>query len=227
VLNYQSFTKLYTSRNSYGKPERLIKYLAAASVLGLAVLMGMSESAAAQGNRDYGQDRRSTRERERVARERAKAEQLRIRAEQRRQAAMNRRNNNRNNGNHYGWENGTNNPNRYRVNRNGSYYNTDQRGAELLRQAVRSGYEQGLRAGQNDRNSRRRSSWTSNSEYRSGSYGYDSHVARNQYQHYFQQGFQKGYQDGYNSRSQYGSNNNGSGSILGTILNQILNIQPY
>src|SRR5687768_14483269 len=35
----------------------------------------------------------------------------------------------------------------YRVYRNGSYYQTDHRGAELLRQAVNQGYNQGYRQG--------------------------------------------------------------------------------
>lgn len=118
--------------------------------------------------------------------------------------------------------------NRYRVYRNGQYYNTDNRGAELLRQAVRQGYEQGFKAGQADGRSRRGSRWNNNSMYRSGTYGYQSHVDRRQYQHYFQQGFERGYQDGYNSRQQYGSrNNNGAVNILGTILSGILNIQQY
>lgn len=117
--------------------------------------------------------------------------------------------------------------NRYRVYRNGSYYNTDRRGAELLRQAVRQGYEQGYRAGQLDRNNRRGGRWNNNSTYRSGTYGYQSYVDRRQYQYYFQQGFERGYQDGYNSRQQYGSSNNGSLNILGTILNGILNLQQY
>src|ERR1700755_2471750 len=38
--------------------------------------------------------------------------------------------------------------NRYRVYRNGSYYQTDSRGAELLKQAVNKGYQQGFTAGQ-------------------------------------------------------------------------------
>jgi flagellar biosynthesis/type III secretory pathway protein FliH len=119
--------------------------------------------------------------------------------------------------------------NRYRVYRDGRYYQTDHRGAELLRQAVRAGYEQGFRAGKADRNSRRGGRWNNNSMYRSGTYGYQSYVDRRQYQYYFQQGFQRGYQDGYNSRQQYGSynNNNGSVNILSTILNGILNLQQY
>src|ERR1041384_6798251 len=97
----------------------------------------------------------------------------------------------------------------------------------MLRQAVRAGYEQGFKAGRQDRMSRRGGRWNNNSMYRSGTYGYQSHVDRRQYQYYFQQGFERGYQDGYNSRQQYGSNNNGSVNILGTILNGILNLQQY
>ena len=122
---------------------------------------------------------------------------------------------------------GNQNNGRYRVYRNGSYYNTDNRGAALLRQAVQNGYQQGLQAGKSDRNSRRGSRWNNNSMYRSGTYGYQSYVDQRQYQYYFQQGFERGYQDGYNSRQQYGSSNNGSFNILGTILNGILNLQQY
>ncbi len=120
-----------------------------------------------------------------------------------------------------------NNNNRYRVYRNGGYYQTDNRGAELLRQAVNNGYQQGVRAGQQDRSSRRGSNYYNSSIYRSGNYGYQSYVDSSQYQYYFQQGFERGYQDGYNSRYQYGSNNNGGLNILGSILSGILNIQQY
>lgn len=123
------------------------------------------------------------------------------------------------------WGNQQNN--RYRVYRNGRYYNTDSRGADLLRQAVNAGYQQGFQAGQADRRSRRGSRWNNNSTYRSGTYGYQSYVDRSQYQYYFQQGFERGYQDGYNSRQQFGNNNNGSVNILGNILSGILNIQRY
>lgn len=116
---------------------------------------------------------------------------------------------------------------RYRVYRNGSYYQTDNRGAELLRQAVNQGYQQGYRAGQNDRNYRRGANYGGSSIYRSGNYGYQSYVDSNQYRYYFQQGFQRGYQDGYNSRNQYGTNSNGGLNILGSILQGILNIQSF
>ncbi len=117
--------------------------------------------------------------------------------------------------------------NRYRVYRNGSYYQTDNRGAELLRNAVRAGYQQGFRAGVNDRNGRRSNNYGNSSVYRSANYGYQSYVDSGQYQYYFQEGFQRGYYDGYNSRYRYGTSNNGSSNILGTILQGILNLQRY
>jgi flagellar biosynthesis/type III secretory pathway protein FliH len=117
--------------------------------------------------------------------------------------------------------------NQYRVYRNGSYYNTDNRGAELLRQAVNRGYQQGLMAGRTDRANRRGSGWGNSNVYRNGNYGYQSYVDSSQYRYYFQQGFERGYQDGYNSRYQYGSSNNGTFNILGSILSGILNIQSY
>lgn len=116
---------------------------------------------------------------------------------------------------------------RYRVYRNGSYYNTDYRGAELLKQAVNRGYQEGFKAGQADRRNRRGSSYYNSSIYRNGNYGWQNYVDSRQYQYYFQQGFQRGYQDGYNSRHQYGSNNNGGLNILGSILQGILNLQQY
>jgi hypothetical protein len=155
------------------------------------------------------------------AQQRAQREQLEYQ-----QARSGRYNNGyRNNGyyNNNGYNNGVT-VNRYRVYRNGSYYETNQRGAELLRQAVNSGYQQGYRQGQMDRSYGRGGSYYGNSIYNSGTYGYQSYVDRSQYQYYFQQGFQRGYEDGYNSRTQYGYRNGSSYNILGTILNGILQL---
>lgn len=118
-------------------------------------------------------------------------------------------------------------PQRYRVYRNGSYYQTDHRGAQLLRQAVEEGYRQGYQAGLNDRRYRRNTSYHGSPMYRSGTYGYQSYVDRSQYQYYFQQGFQRGYHDGYNSQTRYGYRSSNSMNILGAILNGILNIREY
>jgi hypothetical protein len=230
---------------------------AATIVIGLVALLGSSVITNAQNNR-RNDDRKQVKQQQKAARQNARAEQERLRVERERQAYWNQQNsriqndqrrrteqydrtrsgNDRSNGAGFIWGNAnanTNRDGRYRVYRNGSYYNTDYRGAELLRQAVNEGYRQGFQAGRNDRNSSRRTSWTNSSVYRSGSIGYQTHVARSQYQYYFQQGFQRGYQDGSNSRYQndyqgqyeYGYQENGSLNILGTILGSILNIQSY
>lgn len=116
---------------------------------------------------------------------------------------------------------------RYRVYRDGNYYQTDYRGAELLRQAVRDGYAQGYRQGQIDRRYGRNSGYYGSQIYRNGTYGYQSYVDQRQYQYYFQQGFQRGYQDGVHSQSRYGYRSGNGYSILGSILNSILNIREY
>jgi len=111
----------------------------------------------------------------------------------------------------------------YRINMNGQYYNVDNRGYNLLREAVNRGYQQGYQVGMRDRRYGRYN-YNGNSVYMSGSYGYDSYVARNQYQYYFQQGFQRGYEDGFYSRTQYGYRTGSTTNILGGVLNTILNI---
>ena len=216
-----------------------IKRTIMVSAFGLAALFGTSGIANAQNNRQIQrqqqkverQQQKVDNQRQKISNQQQRIEQQRIelaqqrqreqriRLEQQRQEQL--RIQNQRNRNVYA------NNNRYRVYRNGSYYQTDNRGAELLRQAVNSGYQQGFAEGRNDRSNRRRDSYNNSSIYRSGNYGYQSYVDSSQYQYYFQQGFQRGYQDGYNSRYQYGSNNNGSLNILGTILSGILNIQQY
>jgi hypothetical protein len=119
--------------------------------------------------------------------------------------------------------------------RGGSYYETDYRGAALLRRAVNEGYRQGFQAGRNDRNHRRNRSWTNSDIYRGGNYGYQSYVSQSQYQYYFRQGFERGYRDGVNSRFNdrydnrfdYGYRENGSLNVLGTVLDRILRIERY
>ncbi len=216
-----------------------LKKLVAASALGIIALLGTSTIANAQ---DRG-DRKNAKQQQRIARQQAKIDQQRARLQRQRQAEWTRRNQRMvtvrrtNNGTGYY----TVDPNRnvtqgrYRVNRNGQWYNTDNRGADLLRQAINQGYSQGFNAGRTDYQGSRRGSWSNSNVYRTGTYGYQQGVDRGQYQYYFRQGFQRGYQDGsnsqyqdgYNGNYQYGTYNNGTPSILGTILNQLLNIQSY
>lgn len=143
----------------------------------------------------------------------AQREAQREYADYRRTARSNNRYTNRMGGSRY-----------YRVYTNGRYYRTDSRGAELLRQAVNRGYQQGFQQGQLDARYGRRMNYYSNTVYRSGLYGYQSYVDRSQYQHYFQQGFQRGYEDGFSNQYRYGYRSNNGLNILGTILNGILNI---
>ena len=93
----------------------------------------------------------------------------------------------------------------YRYHRCDRYYETNQYGADLLRQAVNYGYEQGFRAGEADRQDR----WHSNNR---GSFGpsgrelwlHGIYVDQDEYNYYFRQGFRHGYEDGFNGRYQYG-----------------------
>lgn len=213
-----------------------IKKLAAVAALGLTVVLGTSLAANAQGNRNNDHHNNDQKQVQKANQQQDKWEQQRNRDQQDRNRIEQQRPNipasttRQVGGGFYNVHPNpvvNNNVNRYRVFRNGSYYNTDNRGADLLRQAVNAGYQQGFAAGQSDHNARHGSNWGNSSVYRHGTYGWQSYVDRGQYQYYFQQGFERGYQDGYNSRYQYGFNNGGSVSILSSILGSILNIQNY
>jgi len=112
--------------------------------------------------------------------------------------------------------------NDYRYSRGGNYYYTNQYGAQQIQNAINYGYEEGLHAGQADRNDGWGQNYQQSYGYQDASFGYDSyHVGLDEYNYYFRQGFQRGYQDGYNGRYQYGSYNNGKYQILGAILQTI------
>ena len=184
----------------------IVKKFGGVAALGLAVAAG-SSSVMAQGRGQLQrQQNQAIKTQQKLQKARLKLEQQRLRLERLRLQSQTRR---------------------FRVNRGGQWYNTDQRGADLLRHAINEGYRQGMVAGRADRNSRRGMNWGGSSIYRSGTYGYQSFVDRGTYQYYFQQGFQRGYQDGYNSRYQYGSNSGGGLNILGSVLGAILNLQQY
>jgi len=114
----------------------------------------------------------------------------------------------------------------YRYNRGGSYYETNQYGAKMLRQAINLGYSEGFRSGQADRQDRWASGYRNSYAYQDANYGYNGYYGdQDSYNYYFRQGFSRGYEDGYNSRSQYGQYSGGSYSIFGGILSGILNLQ--
>lgn len=115
----------------------------------------------------------------------------------------------------------------YRYSRGGRSYETNQYGADLLRQAVNYGYEEGFRAAQADRSDGWRSGYKDSYAYRDANYGYNGfYVKRDDYNHYFREGFSRGYGDGYDSRDQYGSYEDGKFSVLDTVLALILDLQP-
>src|SRR4029078_5908247 len=115
----------------------------------------------------------------------------------------------------------------YRYVRSGRSYDVNNYAADLLRQGVNNGYEEGYRAGQADRQDGYRADYRNAYAYEDANYGYTgTHVAQSEYNYYFRQGFERGYQDGYNSRSQYGTNSNGTLGILANVLSAILNLQP-
>ncbi|MEO7660405.1 MAG: hypothetical protein ABIV48_12400 [Pyrinomonadaceae bacterium] len=247
-----------------------LKKLASVSALAMVAILGMTDIANAQGRGRDKQNKNSQKQERKHDKQHDKFEKK----HEKQHAKDNRNvrddrdfNDHDHNGNQrivrsgndrsrgQGYYNGNANANtnrnqekRYRVYRNGSTYNTDQRGADLLRQAVNEGYRQGFQAGRRDLDSNRRGVYSNSDMYRSGNYGYQNAVSQSQYQYYFRQGFQRGYQDGantryrntndngqyndgfgqdYNQQYQYGSSNNGILSILAPILGQILNLRAY
>ena len=116
----------------------------------------------------------------------------------------------------------------YRYQRQGQYYQLNQYGADLLRQAVNYGYDEGYRSGRADRMDHWRADYRNSYAYQNASYGYSGYyLDRREYAYYFRQGFQRGYDDGYYSRYQYGRYNNGGYSMMGNMLSVILNLQSY
>ena len=117
-------------------------------------------------------------------------------------------------------------PASYRYSRGGRYYETNQYGVDLLRQAVNYGYQEGWHAGQADRQDRWRSNYRDSYAYQDANYGYGGfYVDRDTYNDYFREGFRRGYEDGYSSGNRYGRFSNGNGSILRSVLTAILSFQ--
>jgi hypothetical protein len=91
---------------------------------------------------------------------------------------------------------------------------------------VNSGYEEGVLAGQADREDGYRADYRNSYAYQDANFGYTGmYVGQSDYNHYFREGFQRGYEDGYNGAYRYGSNTGGTLGILSTVLSTILNLQ--
>jgi hypothetical protein len=114
----------------------------------------------------------------------------------------------------------------YRYNLGGTSRLTNQYGADVLKQAVNYGYQEGIQAGRADRQDNWQPSYQNSPAYRDANYGYEgNYVSQSDYNYYFRQGFRRGYDDGYYSRSQYGTSSNGTASILSSLLSSILGLQ--
>jgi hypothetical protein len=118
-------------------------------------------------------------------------------------------------------------PDSYRYSYAGNWYQTNRYGADLLRQAVNDGYQEGVQAGLADRQDGWRADYRNSFAYQDADYGYNGYyVSQGDYAYYFRQGFRRGYDDGYYSRDQYGRYDDGNASILQAVLAAILNLQP-
>jgi hypothetical protein len=119
-------------------------------------------------------------------------------------------------------------PANYRYYRDGRYRQVNRYAADLLQQAVRYGYQEGVRAGRADRLDGWRSDYRGNYAYMDANFGYNGYyVDRDEYEYYFRQGFRRGYEDGYGRDYRYGRYDNGSYDILAAVLSTILNLQPF
>jgi hypothetical protein len=117
-------------------------------------------------------------------------------------------------------------PASYRYYRGGRYYETNEYGATVLRQAVNYGYEEGFRAGQADRQDRWASNYQNSYAYLDANYGYGGfYIERDDYHYYFREGFRRGYDDGYYGRYQYGVYASGRYAVQAPVLSVIINLQ--
>ncbi|MFA6985319.1 MAG: hypothetical protein WC213_03840 [Arenimonas sp.] len=116
----------------------------------------------------------------------------------------------------------------YRYYRGGRYYMINTYAADLLRQALNYGYQEGYWAGRADREDGWRFNYRTLYPYRDANYGYYGfYVSQFEYNYYFREGFRRGYEDGYYGRRRYGRSYRGSDILLGTVLSVVLNLQPY
>ena len=118
-------------------------------------------------------------------------------------------------------------PASYRYSYGGRWQETHRYGADLMRQAVNYGYQEGLRAGRADRDDGWRNDYRGSYAYQDANYGYNGYyIGQDQYNYYFRQGFQRGYDDGYSRNYRYGYRQNvGDYAILAGVLGVILGLQ--
>ena len=172
------------------------------SLLGLMLLFGavMMSGTTAQAQYWPNQDQiRRQREYERAQRERERQAQI-----ERERQAQDDRNGTWNNGiwnngtwNNGRWDNRNQQGNRGRRGRNGDGYPNYGGSYELRQTALNAGYNEGNKAGRNDRRSGRYDP-TRSSAYRNATKDYNSRMGdRYAYQQFFRAAFENGYSDGY------------------------------
>jgi hypothetical protein len=119
-------------------------------------------------------------------------------------------------------------PASYRYQRGGRYYEINRYAADVLEQAVRFGYEEGVRAGEADFYDGWRGGYHDNFAYLDANYGYDGYyVGQGEYNHYFREGFRRGYEDGYGRQYRYGQRRNGEFLIMASVLQLILGLEEF
>jgi hypothetical protein len=114
----------------------------------------------------------------------------------------------------------------YRYLRSGRYYQINEYGADLLRQALNAGYEEGYLAGQADREDGWRYDYEGCYAYQDANYGYSGYyIDQSEYNYYFREGFRRGYEDGYYGRYRYGSKISGVLRLLDGVLLTVLRFE--
>jgi hypothetical protein len=90
-------------------------------------------------------------------------------------------------------------------NRNLDRYGDYGGSTELRQTALNAGYNEGISAGNDDRQNRRQSNYQDSNVYRRASQGYNSHLGdRRLYQRYFREAFQNGYNFNGNNQGNFG-----------------------
>ena len=179
------------------KTSQLTKKIGGA-ILGLVMIVGIGlafgTTAQAQYRNDPYQDRNRRLERERLERERLERERL----EQER--IWQSQNQGQNNDEWWRNQNGQWGRNRNRRNgRNGDGYGNYGGTFQLRQTALNAGYNEGIKEGRKDRQSRDRYEFRDENAFQKASKDYSSRLGdRGIYSRYFREAFQNGYDAGYN-----------------------------
>jgi hypothetical protein len=159
------------------------------SLLGLALLGGSVLTSGTTAQAQYWPGQNQTRQQ----REYERQQQLERQRQLERERQAQQRNGTYNNGTYNNNQRG----NRGRRGRLGDGYNNYGGSYELRQTALNAGYNEGMKAGRNDRRSGRYDPQRS-SAYRNGTKDYNSRYGdRSAYQRYFRDAFENGYSDGY------------------------------